>query len=186
MFIENNNISFGNPNGINWSQENIGKRIILISFELRNTGTRTILTQFWTEKYWNTNHFQFSSKIHFLDHKIQDPSCRIDSYGPYGPFWFSVKKGRDMKKRHKKIKIGKSHFLRLSGKWINSSGVSFQKLAYVRLLPQGLLFLPNSHFWKFQTCPFCKKCPFSYIWAFPRWRRRRRRSADNFSIWPEP
>ena len=29
----------------------------LIACELRNTGTRPILTQFWTEKYWNTTHF---------------------------------------------------------------------------------------------------------------------------------
>ena len=28
-----------------------------LSLELRNTGTRTVLTQFWTEKYWNTNQF---------------------------------------------------------------------------------------------------------------------------------
>ena len=33
------------------------KQIILISFELRNTGTRTSSTQFWTETYWNTNQF---------------------------------------------------------------------------------------------------------------------------------
>ena len=28
-----------------------------LSSELRNNGTRTIFTQFWTEKYWNRNHF---------------------------------------------------------------------------------------------------------------------------------
>ena len=31
--------------------------------------------------------------------------------------------------------------------------------------PQGLLFLINRHFWKFQTCPFWKKYAFPYIWA---------------------
>ena len=33
-------------------------------------------------------------------------------------------------------------------------------------LPQGLLFLKNKHFWKFQTCPFRKKYAFPYIWAY--------------------
>ena len=37
--------------------------------------------------------------------------------------------------------------------------------------PQGLLFLINRHFWKFQTCPFWKKCAFPYIWAFSRWAK---------------
>ena len=62
--------------------------------------------------------------------------------------------------------MGKSHFLRLSGKWINSSGVSSEKLPFVMKLPQGLLFLINRHFWKFQTCPFWKKYAFPYIWAY--------------------
>ena len=47
--------------------------------------------------------FQFSSKTHFFNHKFQDPSCRICSYGPYGPFWFSVKKGRDIEKCYQKF-----------------------------------------------------------------------------------
>ena len=34
------------------------------------------------------------------------------------------------------------------------------------MLPQGLLFLKNRHFWKFQTCPFWKKYAFPYIWAY--------------------
>ena len=42
--------------------------------------------------------FQLSSITHFLSHKFQDPSCRICSYGPYGPFWFSVKNRPDMEK----------------------------------------------------------------------------------------
>ena len=44
--------------------------------------------------------FQCSSKTHFLSHKFQDPSCRMCSYGPHGPFWFSVKKCRDIEKRY--------------------------------------------------------------------------------------
>ena len=67
-----------------------------------------------------------------------------------------------------KNKIGKFHFLRLSGKWINSSGVSFPKLSYVRLLPQGLLFLKNSHFWKFGTCPVWKSVHFLIFGDFSK------------------
>ena len=54
-----------------------------------------------SQKFENPN-FQFSSKTHFFNHKFQDPSCRICSYGPYGPFWFSVIFGRDMEKRYQK------------------------------------------------------------------------------------
>ena len=50
---------------------------------------------------------QFSSITHFLSHKIQDPSSRRCSYGPHGPFLFSVKNGRDMEKRYQKNTNGK-------------------------------------------------------------------------------
>ena len=54
---------------------------------------------------------QFSSKTHFLGHKFEDPSCRICSYGSYGPFWFSVKNRRDMEQRYqKKENWEKLHF----------------------------------------------------------------------------
>ena len=39
-------ILYGNPVGINGNYEHIVKRYILIAFELRNTGTRTVLIQF--------------------------------------------------------------------------------------------------------------------------------------------
>ena len=46
-------------------------------------------------------------------------------------------------------------------------GGKFWKATFVcRMLPQGLLFLINRHFWKFQTCPFWKKYAFPYIWAY--------------------
>ena len=75
------------------------------------------------------------------------------------------KKGRDMETRYQKIQIGKNDILRLSGKWINSSGVSSQKLSYVRLLPQGLLFLKNKHSWNFKTCSFWRNCTLAHIWT---------------------
>ena len=75
VFLGNHVILFGNPVGINWNYANIGKRCILLSFELRNTGTRTILTRFWIEKYWNTNHFYSVSNWEMLEHE---------------PFWFSL------------------------------------------------------------------------------------------------
>ena len=75
-------------------------------------------------------------------------------------FGFRQKKAGIWKNVTKKTKMVKFPFLRLSGKWINSSGVSSQKLACVRLLPQGLLFLKNEHFRKFGTCPFWKSVHF--------------------------
>ena len=56
--------------------------------------------------FFENLNFQFSSKSHFLDHIFQDPSCRICSYGPHGPFWFSVKNRRDMVKRYQKKNFG--------------------------------------------------------------------------------
>ena len=43
--IGNNSILFGNPVGISWNYENIGKRHILIACELRNTGKRIMLIE---------------------------------------------------------------------------------------------------------------------------------------------
>ena len=59
-------------------------------------------------------------------------------------------------------------------------GGKFWKATFVcRMLPQGLLFLKNRHFWKFETCPFWKKCVFPHIWSFSDWRRRRRRPKNS-------
>ena len=95
----------------------------------------------------------------------------------------SVKMAVMWKHVTKKRLLRKSHLWRLSGKWINSSGVSSEKLSYVRLLPQGLLFLKNEHFWKFQTCPVWKKCAFPYIWwPFQKWLPRPNHYAHEICI----
>ena len=87
----------------------------------------------------------------------------------------------------KKRKWGKVTFWDHSKNELIHQGYVLKSSPLSMKLPQGLLFLINRHFWKFQTCPFWKKCAFPYIWAFSRWRRRRRRRrADNFSIWPDP
>ena len=114
-----------------------------------------------------TFNFQCSSKTHFLDHKFQDPSCRICSYGPHGPFWFSVKKWPDTVKRYQKNENGEKSVFEMTVKMNLFCGGKFWKATFVcRMLPQGLLFLKNKHFWKFQTCPFWKKYAFPYIWAY--------------------
>ena len=115
--------------------------------------------------FFGNPNFQCSSKTHFLSHTFEDPSCRICSYGPHGPFWFSVKFHLDMENPYQKICFGKSNLLRLSWKWINSLEVYFEKLPYVRKHPQGLLFLINRHFWNFGTCPFWRNCTFAHIWS---------------------
>ena len=60
--------------------------------------------------------FQFSSKTHFLGHKIEDPSCRICSYGPHGPFCFSVKNRPDIEKRYQKNENGEKSLFQIIGK----------------------------------------------------------------------
>ena len=71
----------------------------------------SLKSQCWIPKpsfhfFFKNLNFQFSSKAHFLGHKFEDPSCRICSYGPHGPFWFSVKHRPDMVKRYQQICLG--------------------------------------------------------------------------------
>ena len=75
----------------------------------------------WIQKlkfsfFFENLNFQFSSKIQFLGHEFQDPSCRICSYRPHGPFWFSVKNGRDMEKRYQKKNVGEKSFFEINVK----------------------------------------------------------------------
>ena len=49
----------------------------------------------------------------------------------------------DMVKRYQKKTVGGNDFLRLLWKWIYFLEVCSEKLPYVRMLPQGLLFLTN-------------------------------------------
>ena len=68
----------------------------------------------WTQNkifhFFKTFNFQFSSKNHFLSHKVQDPSCRICSYGPHEAFGFSVKFNFDMGNPYQKTCLGKVTF----------------------------------------------------------------------------
>ena len=163
-FIKTNILIYGNWARMiaEWSGIFLNVILVLDIASKINFGPRN-----WNFHFFEKSNFQFSSITHFFNHKIQDPSCRICSYGPHGPFWFSVKKWPDTVKRYQKTKNVKTQFLRLSRKWINSSGVSSEKLPFVRMLPQGLLFLISIHLYKFKTCPFWKKCAFPHIWAFP-------------------
>ena len=148
----------------------------------------TYINDFFFPIFSKTQVFSGPPKLMCGDHKFQDPSCRICSYGPHGPFWFSVKKWPDTVKRYQKNENWEKSFFEMTVKMNLFCGGKFWKATFVcRMLPQGLLFLKNRHFWKFETCPFWKKCAFPYIWAFSRWRRRRRRRrADNSPIWQEP
>ena len=75
----------------------------------------------------------------------------------------------------KKRKWGKVTFWDHSKNELIHQGYVLKSSPLLGSTPQGLLFLINRHFWKFQTCPFWKKCAFPHIWAFSDWRRRRRR-----------
>ena len=100
FFIENHVFIYGNWVGMTaeWS------RIYLEIMSVLETASKVnFRPQHWFFIFVFENlDFQCSSKTHFLSHKFQDPSCRICSYGPHGPFWFSVKHGRDMVKRYQK------------------------------------------------------------------------------------
>ena len=64
----------------------------------------------------------------------------------------------------KQTKLGKSHFLRLSGKSINSSGVSSQKLYYVNEAPAGAFISEKLTFLNFWDMLILKKLNFcSYL-----------------------
>ena len=69
---------------------------------------------------------------------------------------------------YKNSQIGKSHFLRLSGKWINSSGVSFQKLSYVYEAPAGAFISDKLTFLEISDMPILDIEPY---WALfgPYW-----------------
>ena len=57
----------------------------------------------------------------------------------------------------KKRRLGKNHFLRLSGKWINSSGVSSQKPSYVYEAPAGAFISAKLTFLEFSDMPSLEK-----------------------------
>ena len=71
--------------------------------------------------------FPFSSITHFLSHKFEDPSCRICSYGLYGPFGFSVKNRCDMAKRYQKHKNGEKSLFEINVKMNSFIGGIFSK-----------------------------------------------------------
>ena len=61
--------------------------------------------------------------------------------------------------------FGKSGFLRILWKWVNSLGVDSEKVTSGGKLPQGLLFPKNDDFWNFGTCPFGENDGFPHIWS---------------------
>ena len=61
--------------------------------------------------------------------------------------------------------FGKSWFLRLLWKWVNSLGVDSEKVTSGGKFPQGLLYLKNYDFWSFETCPFGENDGFPYIYC---------------------
>ena len=56
--------------------------------------------------------FDFSSQTLFLSHKSSNPCCTKCSYGPYGPFWCSVKNHQDMEKHYQNNEFWENGFLR--------------------------------------------------------------------------
>ena len=66
-----------------------------------------------------------------------------------------------------KTQMVKFHFLRLSGKWINSSGVSSQKLAYVYEAPAGAFISAKLTFLEISDMPILEKvCISLYLGIF--------------------
>ena len=99
IFIKHNICIYGNWVGMTaeWSRIFLKVILVLETSSKINFGPRN-----WNFQFFEIFIFQFSSITHFLSHKFQDTSCRICSYGPHGPFWFSVIFGWDMEKRYQK------------------------------------------------------------------------------------
>ena len=114
---------------------------------------------FWSPKvifeFLGTLIFQFSSKTRFLGQYFEDLSCRICSYGPYGPFRFSVKNDLTRKFPSSFHFFGKSHFLRLLWKWINFLEVCSEKLLFVRGAPAGAFVSQKYTFLQNLSMPLC-------------------------------
>ena len=129
--------------------------------------------QHWFFTFTTSSRFQFSSIIHFLDHGFWNPSCRICSYGPHGPFWCLPEKtfwyGKALPKKNFREKslfeiITKNEFIlwRL---------VSKAPLCYEA--PAGAFASGNIAFLDFLDLSILEKCAFPYIWwLFQKWPRR--------------
>ena len=117
--------------------------------------------------FFENLNFQFSSKTHFLDHNFQDPSCRICSYGPHGPFWFSVKNRPDMVKRYPKHNFWGNDLLRLLWTWNYFLEVCSEKLPYVGCSCSGLYFWQINISGNFWHVHFGKSVHFLIFGHFP-------------------
>ena len=101
-------------------------RIYLEMISVLETASKVNLgSQHYFFMFFETFNFQFSSKSHFLSHEFEDPSCRICSYGPHGPFWFSVKFPLDMEKRYQKNENGEKSLFEIIVKMNQFSGGIF-------------------------------------------------------------
>ena len=105
-----------------------------------------------------TFNFQFPSKTHFLDQNFQDPSCRICSYGPQGPFWFSAKTWPDTVKRYQKNETAEKSVFEITVKMNLFCGGKFWK-APLCLWSSRRGF----YFWKTNILEFLRHANFGEI-----------------------
>ena len=73
-----------------------------IILDLETSSKVNFRSRNWIFQFFEIFNFQFSSITHFLSHRFHDPSCRICSYGPHGPFWCSAKHHLDIEQLGKK------------------------------------------------------------------------------------
>ena len=111
--IENHMFIYGNWARMTAEWSRIFLKLILV---LETNSKVNFGPQNWNFHFSGKSNFQFSSITNFLGHEIQDPTCRICSYGPHGPFWFSVKKWPDTVKRYQKNENGEKSVFEIIAK----------------------------------------------------------------------
>ena len=103
IFIENYYFIYGNWAGMVADLSRMYFRTFLVSKPTSKTPCWVPKPNFlFSNPIFENVIVYFSSKFQFWSHKPLNPSCTKCSYGPYGPFWFSVNKCNYMEKRYQK------------------------------------------------------------------------------------
>ena len=168
-------ILYGDWVGISQGYENIGTRVVLISWEPGSTRKPIILIQFWTWEYWETSHVDSVLNLEILKSSLLSG----DIWGK-NPFWEHVPGKMNIVTLEIRSKQS------LFPKWLPRPNHYAHEICIEILSRTPVSILkylsprPQNHM---------KNSKYSFLaWMstwISRWRRRRRR-ADNFSIWPDP
>ena len=131
-------------------------------FGAHNCLKSLILDRKWHFQLFETLIFQFSSKTRFLSQYVEDLSCRICSYGPYGPFRFSVKNDLTDKFQSSFHFYRKKHFFEITVRMEFFSKSNFPDKPLAMALEQDYVW---KHTPDFQDKPLAMVFGPYYVWA---------------------